>query len=124
MTSWFISDLHLRDTFERNGQTLLRFLFYLNQNPKEHSLYLLGDIFDFWLSNGRAFENEYKELVEQIEKGMTRQAVISLLGQPDGTTAIGQGQGMLYYLSDEEAFFISIDKNGNVFSADRQERSK
>jgi hypothetical protein len=31
---------------------------------------------------------------------------------------------MLYYLSDEEAFFISIDKNGNVFTANRQERSK
>jgi len=65
-----------------------------------------------------------EELVERVQKGMSRQAVIALLGQPDGTVAIGQGQGLLYYLSDEEAFFISIDKNGNVFSADRQERSK
>ena len=68
MKSWFISDIHLTGLKERNGQTLLRFLYYLNQNPKEHRLFLLGDIFDFWLSNGRAFENQYKELVEQIGK--------------------------------------------------------
>ncbi|MBX9679110.1 MAG: outer membrane protein assembly factor BamE [Gemmataceae bacterium] len=65
-----------------------------------------------------------EELVEKIHKGMSRQAVISILGQPDLSMPLGQGQAMLYYLSDTEAFFISIDKNGNVFTADRQERSK
>ena len=50
-----------------------------------------------------------EELVERVQKGMSRQAVIALLGNPDGTIAIGQGQGLLYYLSDTEAFFISID---------------
>jgi len=64
------------------------------------------------------------ELVEKIQKGMSRKSVINILGQPDLTMPLGQGQAMLYYLSDTEAFFISIDKNGNVFSADRQERSK
>lgn len=66
MKSWFVSDIHLTGLKERNGQTLLRFLFYLNQNPTEHRLFLLGDIFDFWLSDGAAFAKEYKELVEQI----------------------------------------------------------
>ncbi len=66
MKSWFLSDIHLKDLQERNGQTLLRFLFYLNLNPKEHQLFLLGDIFDFWLSDGSAFQNKYKELIEQI----------------------------------------------------------
>lgn len=66
MKSWFISDIHLNDLKERNGQTLLRFLFYLNQNPKEHRLFFLGDIFDFWLSNGAAFINHYRELIDQI----------------------------------------------------------
>lgn len=68
MKSWFLSDLHLLDLKERNGQTLLRFLFYLNQNPQKHRLFLLGDIFDFWLSDGRAFVQHYKELVDQIAK--------------------------------------------------------
>ncbi len=68
MTSWFLSDIHLKDLEERSGQTLLRFLLYLNQNPKQHQLFLLGDIFDFWLSNGRAFTNHYKPLLNEIKK--------------------------------------------------------
>ncbi len=67
MTAWFISDIHLRDTHERNGNTLLRFLFFLNQNPKKHQLFLLGDIFDFWLSDGKAFQKHYQLLIEQIK---------------------------------------------------------
>lgn len=68
MTSWFLSDIHLKDLHERNGNTLLRFLFYLNQNPKEHRLFLLGDIFDAWVSNGRAFVNHFRMLIDEISK--------------------------------------------------------
>ena len=66
MKSWFLSDIHLKDLEERNGQTLLRFLFYLNENPSQHRLFLLGDIFDFWLSDGTAFVKKYKTLIDQI----------------------------------------------------------
>lgn len=68
MTSWFVSDIHLKNINERNGNTLLRFLFFLNQNPKQHQLFFLGDIFDFWLSNGKAFADHYKPLIDEIEK--------------------------------------------------------
>jgi len=69
-------------------------------------------------------DNESRdELVDRIQIGMSRQAVIRTLGQPDISMPIGQGQAMLYYLSETECFFISIDKSGNVFTADRQERS-
>lgn len=68
MNSWFISDLHLRDVNERNGNTLLRFLFLLNKNPSEHRLFLLGDIFDMWISNGAAFVNHYQQLIDEIKK--------------------------------------------------------
>lgn len=68
MNSWFISDLHLRDVNERNGNLLLRFLFFLNQNPSQHRLFLLGDIFDMWISNGPAFVNHYKLIVDEIKK--------------------------------------------------------
>jgi len=64
---WFISDLHIKDNNERNGNTLLRFFFYLNQHPQNHKVYFLGDIFDFWLSDGKAFQSHYKFLIEQIE---------------------------------------------------------
>ena len=68
MTSWFISDIHLKDINERNGNTLLRFLYYLNEDAKQHRLFLLGDIFDFWLSDGKAFQNKYKPLIDQLAK--------------------------------------------------------
>ncbi len=68
MKSWFISDLHLKNAHERNSNTLLRFLFYLNQNPQEHRLFLLGDIFDAWVSDGYAFVEHYKLIIDEIVK--------------------------------------------------------
>lgn len=68
MTTWFLSDLHLRDTFERNGNTLLRFLFELNQNPSQHRLMLLGDIFDVWVSSGKVFAKKFELIVGEIAK--------------------------------------------------------
>lgn len=68
MKHWFISDLHITDVNERNGNLLLRFFFFLNQNPAQHTVYFLGDIFDMWLSDGRAFQNHYKLLIDQIRK--------------------------------------------------------
>jgi len=64
---WFISDLHIKDINERNGNTLLRFFFYLNQNPSQNKVYFLGDIFDFWLSDGNAFQKHYQYLIQQIK---------------------------------------------------------
>lgn len=46
----------------------MRFLFYLNQNPKENRLFLLGDIFDAWVSNGRAFVSHFRMLIDEISK--------------------------------------------------------
>lgn len=66
MTSWFVSDIHLKNLEERSGQILLRFLHSLNKNPKENRLFFLGDIFDFWLSNGEAFYKYYRPLVDEI----------------------------------------------------------
>ena len=65
---WFISDLHIKDINERSGNTLLRFLFFLNQNPTQHQLFLLGDIFDFWISNGQVFQDHYAQLISEIQK--------------------------------------------------------
>lgn len=65
---WFISDLHIKNINERNGNKLLRFLFFLNQNPSQHQLFLLGDIFDFWISDGKIFQEHYKVLISEIQK--------------------------------------------------------
>ena len=67
MESYFLSDIHLKSVSERNGQILLRFLHSLkNKNPKDIQLFLLGDIFDLWVSNGNAFVKKYQEIVDVI----------------------------------------------------------
>ena len=53
---------------ERNSQILLRFLLRLNEDPKNNQLFLLGDIFDFWLSDGRAFQKQYQGIIDEIVK--------------------------------------------------------
>jgi UDP-2,3-diacylglucosamine hydrolase len=68
VTTWFLSDLHLRDSFERNGYTLLRFLFELNKNPSENRLILLGDIFDIWVSDWSVYSKKFQLIVDEIAK--------------------------------------------------------
>ncbi len=68
MKHWFISDLHVKDINERNGNLLLRFLFLLNRSPQANTLYLLGDIFDAWVSDGGAFVKHYQQIVDEIQK--------------------------------------------------------
>ncbi len=64
MTSWFLSDIHLKDINERSGNILLRFLFELKKDPTAHQVFLLGDIFDAWVSDGTAFTKHYRVLIE------------------------------------------------------------
>ena len=65
---WFVSDIHLKNVNERNGNTLLRFFNFLSKDPKNNQIFLLGDIFDFWLSDGKAFQRHYSVLIKEIKK--------------------------------------------------------
>ncbi len=67
MEAWFISDIHLKDMQERNGQILLRFLHSLLDRPKLH-LFLLGDIFDLWIGPHAYFGNKFSPLMEAIRQ--------------------------------------------------------
>ena len=89
MISWFLSDLHLTDINERNSQTLLRFLLELNQNPKSTRLFLLGDIFDVWVSDGNAFVKRFQPIVD---------AIISLK----------KNGGEVYYLEGNHDFHVDV----------------
>lgn len=66
MTSWFISDLHIKDVNDRQSNVLMGFLESLEKAPSENQLFLVGDIFDFWLSDGKAFEIAFGPLVNKI----------------------------------------------------------
>lgn len=75
MKAWFLSDIHLKSAKGRNGEILLRFLHFLEaQNPHEHSLYLLGDIFDLWVGGHEYFAKKFSPIVESLgrlrQKGM------------------------------------------------------
>lgn len=66
MSFWFISDIHLKSQKERNGEKLLRFLHFIEneaQNEKIH-LFFLGDIFDFWVSDHQVFQRTFSNIIE------------------------------------------------------------
>ena len=67
ISAWFLSDLHLKSMQERSSQTLLRFLRSLGrkERPATH-LYLVGDIFDFWVGDHDYYERKFGPLLEAI----------------------------------------------------------
>lgn len=72
----FLSDLHLRSMEERNGQTLLRFLVSLESLPMPPDVFLLGDIFDLWVSDNKVFIKRYEPLIKCLKKIKSRGAKI------------------------------------------------
>lgn len=69
MDAYFLSDLHLTSVEERNSQKLLRFLTSLADEAKPGtSVFLLGDIFDLWLSDHRVFQKKWEPLLEQLQR--------------------------------------------------------
>lgn len=68
MDSWFISDIHLKSQNERNGQILLRFFnSILNGERKADYIFLVGDIFDVWVSDHEVFVKNYSQIVDCIK---------------------------------------------------------
>jgi UDP-2,3-diacylglucosamine hydrolase len=68
-TAWFVSDIHLKQLNERNGNILLRFLLSIEQKerPATH-LILLGDIFDLWVGSSEYYSDMFKPIVQVIER--------------------------------------------------------
>jgi UDP-2,3-diacylglucosamine hydrolase len=65
----FLSDIHLRSLEERNGQTLLRFLNSLEaQTGPAPAIFLLGDIFDLWVSKHKVFVRRYDALLQTLAR--------------------------------------------------------
>lgn len=67
MTAWFVSDIHIKNLNERSSIILLRFLHSLlnKERPATH-LFLLGDIFDLWVSNSSVFVHKFQAIVDAI----------------------------------------------------------
>ena len=72
MKAFFISDIHLKDSDEPSSQILLGFLFQLEKSlssgePATH-LFLVGDIFDLWISSHPFFVKKFQKIVDQLKK--------------------------------------------------------
>jgi UDP-2,3-diacylglucosamine hydrolase len=62
MRKIFIADAHLRQPEDANYQALIRFLEQLP--PDTDTLYILGDLFEFWLGSPQPVYGHYREFVD------------------------------------------------------------
>jgi len=66
MRKIFIADAHLRNERDENYQTLLRFLSSLEGNID--TLFILGDLFEFWIGYPSIPFNNYQPVLAQLRK--------------------------------------------------------
>jgi UDP-2,3-diacylglucosamine hydrolase len=65
MRKIFIADAHLRSPEDTNYRTLIRFLESLPRDTD--TLYLLGDLFEFWVGNPKPVYRHYREFVDCLK---------------------------------------------------------
>jgi UDP-2,3-diacylglucosamine hydrolase len=72
--SFFVSDIHLKSLQERNAILFLRFLRELKERSRHRpsELFLLGDIFDLWLSNHEVFVERFDSLLFEMKDLVAR----------------------------------------------------
>jgi UDP-2,3-diacylglucosamine hydrolase len=67
VASYFLSDIHLKSLDEKSSRLLLFFLRNVwSKAPGD--IYLLGDIFDIWVSKHSFFIKKYKPLIDELNK--------------------------------------------------------
>ena len=66
MRDLFIADAHLRDPQDENYRKLLAFL--NSQTGRTRTLYLLGDIFQFWIGRRFASFHLYQPILERLAR--------------------------------------------------------
>jgi UDP-2,3-diacylglucosamine hydrolase len=72
MRKIFIADAHLRSPNDANYRALIRFLETLPADTD--ALYLLGDVFEFWIGNPDPVYAHYREIIDCL-KGVRRRGV-------------------------------------------------
>lgn len=65
MIAYFLSDIHLIDGQEKNSLALFNFINSIPSLGGTH-LFLVGDIFDLWISDHHYFQNRFKNLIDAI----------------------------------------------------------
>lgn len=70
MASVFLSDIHLKPLNDPRTLVLCKYLDGLNQDIE--NVFLLGDIFDFWMGGHKIWQQRYKPLVESVKRLIDR----------------------------------------------------
>jgi UDP-2,3-diacylglucosamine hydrolase len=70
MRKIFISDAHLRNPEDTNYRTLIRFLETLPRDTD--TLYLLGDLFEFWVGYPSPVYSNYREIIDCLKAARGR----------------------------------------------------
>lgn len=67
MVSYFLSDIHLKSLDDKTSRLLL---FFLRKEwaKAPGDIYLLGDIFDIWVSDHKVFIEKYRPLIDELKK--------------------------------------------------------
>lgn len=68
LAAYFVSDLHLVNGDDERAKTFLTFLRRLGDEGKCTHLFLLGDIFDLWISDYQYFQDRFREIIDQIKR--------------------------------------------------------
>lgn len=67
MKAYFLSDIHLKRIDEPRAQKLLSFLKTLEADTELTHIFLVGDIFDLWISDHAYFVNKFAPIIEQLK---------------------------------------------------------
>lgn len=65
--AWFVSDVHLIEESDPRGCAFLQFLRSLNASNCSH-LFLVGDIFDLWISNHQYFVKKFPGTLAELQR--------------------------------------------------------
>jgi UDP-2,3-diacylglucosamine hydrolase len=68
MEAYFLSDIHLKNLDQPEAQVLLGFLEDLGPRIQATHLFLVGDIFDFWLGGHEYFIRKFSPIVERLRR--------------------------------------------------------
>jgi UDP-2,3-diacylglucosamine hydrolase len=66
--AYFLSDIHLRQLDQPEGRALLGFLEDVGPRIRASHLFLVGDIFDFWLGGHDYFIRRFSPLVDHLKR--------------------------------------------------------
>jgi UDP-2,3-diacylglucosamine hydrolase len=68
MRAFFVSDLHLVGGDDERTRTFVRFLESLREAPRPTHLFLVGDVFDFWIADHEFFQDRFRAVVSRLRE--------------------------------------------------------